>query len=226
MTPYFEEEGISIYCGDCMDIIRNLKEPVNSIITDPPYGMDYQSARRTDKTKWKPKIANDKTPFIWWLKNGFDITSEVGSILVFCDWKRQEIFKIAIETSGFDVKSQVIWDRGIHGMGDLFGSFAPQHDVIWFGVKGNYKFKGPRPKSIIRAQRLSGCELVHPNEKPILLMEQLIQSVSANKDLILDPFMGSGTTLVAAKNTGRRAIGIELDEKYCEIAAKKLSEIL
>jgi len=197
---------------------------VDAVITDPPYGIDYQSARRSDKSKWKPKIANDKHPFIWWLHDAYRLTKEGGILLCFCRWDVQEAFKLAIEWAGFTLKSQVIWDRGNHGMGDLKASFAPQHDVIWFAVKGVFRFPDKRPRSIIKSMRLSGEQLLHPNEKPIDLMEQLIRATTKKGDTVLDPFLGSGTTAIAALNTGRLFVGIEKEEKYCNIARQRIED--
>ena len=223
MKPYYSHGGITIYHGDCREILPHL-EPVDLVLTDPPYGMAYQSARRTDKAQRKPKIANDERPFIWWLYDAFKFTKDRGSLLCFCDWKRQDIFKSAIETAGYDIKSHIIWDREHQGMGDLKGEFAPQHDVIWFGVKGRFEFPSERPKSVVRALRLSGEALTHPNEKPVSLLSQLIRVTTLKGQSVLDPFMGSGTTLQAAKDLGRKAIGIEIEERYCEIAAKRLRQ--
>lgn len=225
MQPYYEQDGITIYHGDAMRVMPELPpESVATVLTDPPYGIDYQSARRTDKSEWKPKIANDKQPFIWWLLDAYRVTRDQGSVFCFCRWDVQEPFRMAIEAAGFLVKGQCVWDRDAHGMGDIVGGFAPQHDVMWFGVKGDFGFHSERPKSLIRAARLAGAQLLHPNEKPLHLMEQLVRVLAASGETVLDPFMGSGTTLVAAKRLGRKAIGIELEEKYCEIAAKRLAQ--
>jgi len=225
MTAYYEHAGIVIYHGDCLDVLSRLEpETFDAIVTDPPYGIDYQSAWRTDKAEWKPKIRNDKAPFIWWLYHGWRVVREGGCVLCFCRWDTQDVFKVALDAAGFTTRSQVIWDRIDHGMGDLKGAYAPQHDVIWFATKGAFDFHGARPKSIVRAARLSGEALQHPNEKPVSLMVTLVRDVADAGDVVLDPMMGSGTTLVAAKAIGRRAVGIEADERYCELAAKRLSQ--
>lgn len=225
MTPYYEQSGVTIYHGDCMDVLRGFPmESVDAVIADPPYGIDYQSAWRTDKANWKPKIYNDKAPFIWWMWDAFRVTADGGSVLCFCRWDTQEVFRLALDAAGYSVKSQVIWDRGSHGMGDLKASYAPQHDAIWFGVKGSYDFHGGRPASVVRAQRLSGEQLLHPNEKPVELMAQLVGTVADSSQTVLDPMMGVGSTLVGAKLRGRKAIGIEIDEANCEIAANRLRQ--
>lgn len=218
-------ESNTVHHGDCLALLPEIEnETVDAVITDPPYGIDYQSARRT-ATERHPKIENDKHPFIWWLHDAFRILKANGILLCFCRWDVQEAFKQAIEWAGFTIRSQVIWDREIHGMGDLKASFAPQHDVIWFATKGSYEFPSNRPQSIIRVPRLQGDELRHPNEKPVDLMRYLIQVTTQVGDLIVEPFAGSGSTCLAAMQEGRRCIGMEKDEKYVRLANSRLSSI-
>lgn len=214
-----------LHDGDCLTIMRNMNnESFDAIITDPPYGIDYQSSWRTDKEKRHPKINNDDRPFIWWLHDAYRVTKEGGVLICFCRWDTQETFKNAIELSGFEIKSQVIWDRDIHGMGDLKSSFAPRHDVIWFAIKGSFEFPGKRPSSVIKCQRLDGLSLTHPNEKPVGLMQCLIEYTTKKGDIVLDPFAGSGATMVAAIKSERKCVGIEINKQYCEIIRKRLSE--
>lgn len=208
-------------CGDCLEVLRHAGR-YDLILVDPPYGIDYQSARRTDKATWKPKIANDKLPFIWWLYDAFRGLNDGGAILCFCRWDVQEAFRLAIEWAGFEVKSQVVWDRVLHGMGDLNGTPAPQHDVIWFATKGRYKFPGARQKSIISAMRVDSESLVHPNEKPLDLLIELVEGYTAPGQTVIDNCMGSGTTLVACARLGRAGIGIERETKYFDIACRRI----
>lgn len=209
--------------GDCLEKLKTLEpNSVDALVTDPPYGIDYQSAWRTDKNKRLKKISNDKQPFIWWLHDAFKVVKDGGALVCFCRWDVQEAFRLAIEWAGFDVKSQVIWDREHHGMGDLASAFGPQHDVIWFATKGKFKFPSKRPKSIVRSQRISGDKLVHPNEKPVDLMAQLIRAVTPPGGTVLDPFAGSGATGVAAVSEGFKFIGIEQNPEYTQIAEKRI----
>ena len=196
---------------------------VDAVITDPPYGIDYQSAWRIDSER-KPKIENDKRPFIWWLYDAYRVARDNGVLLCFCDWRYQDLWKQVIEVAGWSIKSHVIWDRDWHGLGDLNGQFAPQHDVIWFATKGDFSFQNGRPKDVIKSRRLPAEDLVHPNEKPKSLMEYLTNSVTCIFSTILDPFMGSGTTGVACVQTGRNFIGIEIDEGYFKIAEKRIAD--
>ena len=211
-----------LYHSDCMTILGDYESCVDAVCADPPYGIDYQSARRTDKEKRFLKIQNDKRPFIWFLYDAFNCLKDTGCIFCFCRWDVQQAFISAMEWAGFTVKSSIVWDRGIHGMGDLKAAFAPCHDIILFGIKKQFKFVSDRPRDIISIQRLSGDQLVHPNEKPVALIELLLQYVIHEGAVILDPFMGSGSTGVAATRLGCEFIGIEKDLNYFNLSCQRI----
>lgn len=209
--------------GDCLEVMKQIEDKsVDMILVDPPYGIDYQSAWRTDKSKWKPKILNDKEPFIKWTDDAYRIMKDNTGLLCFTRWDTEQQFRDALTKSGFKCKQQIIWDKVVHGMGDLKGDFASQHENIIFATKGRFIFKGKRPRSIFRSQRVTPDKLLHPNEKPIELLEELIKSVSVENDIIFDCFAGSGTTGVACKNTNRNFILIEQDEKYCQVIKERV----
>jgi len=206
-----------IYKGDCMQLIPLIKNgSVDCCITDPPYGIAYQSARRTDKQSWKPKILNDEKPFTEWIKPLFSKIKDGGRVICFYRWDVQDAFLDSFLSAGFNVKSQIVWDKIVHGMGDLKGEFAPQHELMIYATKGRFEFKQKRPKTIYRCQRISGESLVHPNEKPIRLMQALIRDVSQPGEMILDPFGGSFSTFKAAVKEGRKCISFEMHEQYFE----------
>ena len=208
--------------GDCRVVMRDL-EPgsVDAVITDPPYGIDFQSRRRTSGKL--AKVANDARPYVWWLPDAFEVLKDGGALLCFCRWDTQEAFRQAIEWAGFTVRSHVIWDRDCRGMGDVRTTFAPLHDVIWFASKGRFTFPNGRPVSVIKSRRVACQAQVHPNEKPVALMERLMEAVTAPGETVLDPFAGSGSTLVAARNLGRKSIGIELMPEYADLAVRRLA---
>ena len=215
----------TIICGDCLDVLKGMEDnSVDLVLADPPYGINYQSARRTDKESWKPKIANDKKPFVSWVYDAHRVLKHDGRLLCFYRWDVQNAFLSEIKTMGFEVKSQIIWDKVSHGMGDLKGGFAPQHESIIYATKGQFEFVSKRPKSIIQCMRVMPDKLLHPNEKPIELICKLLKPTSNPNDLILDPFCGSGTTCVAAEELGRRWIGIDILEEYCQIARKRIQQ--
>lgn len=190
---------------------------MDAIITDPPYGINYVS--RTGAS-----IQNDKSPFIWFLYDAFRVLKSGGSLVCFTRWDVEQTFINAMKLAGFQVKSEVIWDKVAHGMGDCKAQFAPTHENIIFAVKGKFCFPGHRPRDLITAKKINSSQMIHPTEKPVPLLASLITSVTKPGDLILDPFAGSGSTLVAAKKAGRRFIGIELDDEYFEKAQRRIEE--
>jgi len=207
VKPYFQDDDVVIYHGDCRDILPTLG-PVDLVLTDPPYGIDYQSAWRTDWNR-KDKIQGD-WEFPLWL---FDVLKPSVAMFVFCRWDILPILPTP--------KSFIVWDKGNHSMGDLRHEFGRQWEGIAFYPGPHHVFRY-RPKDLIYAMRVAPDQLIHPNEKPAGILRPLIDC--HNAQTILDPFMGSGTTLRAAKDLGRRAIGVEVEERYCEIAARRMSQ--
>jgi site-specific DNA-methyltransferase (adenine-specific) len=129
-----------------------------------------------------------------------------------------------MKIAGFNVKSAIVWDRVAHGMGDLKSAFAPRYDTCIFAVKGSYTFPSKRPVDVIQCQKLGSARLSHPNEKPVGLMRHLIEVTTKPGDLILDPFAGSGTTLVAAIQSGRQYIGVEISPEHYLTAQRRIFE--
>jgi DNA modification methylase len=214
-----------IYKGDCLDFIDELNDfSIDVCITDPPYGISYQSNRRKDKEQYKAKILNDEKPFIEWIKPLFHKMKEGGRLVCFYRWDVQDEFLTALKDAGFTVKSQIVWDKVIHGMGDLHGEFAPMHELMLYATKGRYLFENKRPKTVYRSKRINGSELIHPNEKPISLIAALIRDISNKNDLILDPFGGSFSTYRAAIQEGRKCISFELHDEYFEVGRKIVNQ--
>lgn len=211
--------------GDCLELMKTIPDgSVDMVLTDPPYGMGFQSNRAKEGPRHK-KIVGDAAVDTNWLREAYRVLKVGGGFATFCDWKTSCVWRSDIEEAGFTLKSQVIWNRLHHGMGDLKGAFAPMHDVIWYASKGRRVFANGRPKSVIEAKRPSPKQdHGHPTCKPVPLMENLITSTSdGSGGVILDPFMGSGSTGVAAKNLNRNFIGIELDETYYNIAKERIA---
>lgn len=204
-TPFYEKDGITIYNADCRDILPYLPL-VDLVVMDPPYGMEFQSNYRS--IKHAPIVGDDVLPVD-------TIRDYVGKArrasYVFCRWDNLGQLP--------KPKSVLAWVKNNWSMGDLLHEHGRQWEACCF-------YPGPSHESIKRIpdvihESRTGNGL-HPTEKPVFLMNAII---GANVgETILDPFMGSGTTLVAAKQLGRRAIGIEIEEKYCEIAVKRLAQ--
>jgi site-specific DNA-methyltransferase (adenine-specific) len=214
---------LSLIQGKSPEEMRRLFLPVDAVITDPPYGKDFQSNARKEKIA---KIANDDAPFIWWLRDAYELLPEGGRLVCFCSWDTSYAFKCAIEWAGFNIKNQCIWNKNAYSMGDLKGQMAIDYEVFWYATKGRYEFKNGRPKSIFTSQRvITQGQEKHPNEKPVDLMEQIIEAITVPGETILDPFFGSGATLKAALNKGRSAVGIECDPVYFERVKRELNGV-
>lgn len=214
---------VQLYLGDCLEVMRGLPDGcVDAVVTDPPYGISYQSARRIDRDARFPVIPGDDAPPGEWASAAFRIASDTACLLCFCRWDTAEAFRAALGLAGWTVRSQGVWDRMVHGLGNLRAQLAPQHDLMWFATKGDYRFPGNRPKSVYRAMRLSGQQLVHPTQKPEDLMRQLVDDLVPLGATVLDPFMGSGTTGVACVQTGRDFVGIEIEPHYFDIAQRRI----
>lgn len=215
-TPYYHDEaaGITIYHADCREILP-LLEPgsVDLVLTDPPYGISYQSGMTGhDGGTALPGIVGDNDSS---LRDYVLCTIDCPAI-VFGTWKIQK---------PRGCRAVLIWDKGDHvGMGDLTLPWKPNTEEIYIIGGG---FAGHRGTSVLRYNAPTTWNSthfgrVHPHEKPVALLSALLSKHPAQT--ILDPFMGSGTTLRAAKDLGRKAIGIEIEERYCEIAVKRLAQ--
>ena len=211
MKPYFEDDLVTLYHGDCLEVDAWLAADV--LVTDPPYGMAYVSNMdRGNRIAWHGKIAGDGDARL--RDEALSRWGTNRASIVFGTWKVQRPKQ---------TKQLVIWDKSPCGfMGDLSIPFGPTHEDIYiFGKDG---WQGTREPSVINVPMLMSGDAKrpdHPTPKPIALMERLIAKTVG---VVADPFAGSGATLVAARNLGRRVIGVELEEKYCEIIAQRLSQ--
>jgi site-specific DNA-methyltransferase (adenine-specific) len=227
MRPYYEEAGVTIYHGDCREVATGLGDgSMDLIVTDPPYGVRWSSGLRMLAFD---DIANDD--------GCLDVPHVLDEMLrVLRNCRHAYIFG-RFDWAGTRIRQAVelIWDKGQIGPGDLSLPWGPQHEVITFGVyvqsdkntRDNYGRLSARLRrgSVLRVPRYNATAVdLHPTEKPVDLLRQLIESSSILGDVVFDPFAGVGSTLVAARMEGRTAIGIEIDERYCEIAAERLRQ--
>ncbi len=196
---FYQDDWATIYCGDCRDILPML-EPVDLVLTDPPYGINWNcnysrfSRGTCDKESIFGDITFDPSPFIQFPKVILWGANHYADKLPSGSW--------------------LIWDkRNKDGT-----SFLSNGEIAWWN-HGN----GIYIKSISGQWHRSTAGGMHPTQKPLALMRWCIQK-SESDGIILDPYMGSGTTLVAAKNLNRKSIGIEIEEKYCAIAVQRLRQ--
>lgn len=130
-------------------------------------------------------------------------------------------FISSAKKAGYEIKNLLVWDKGHFGIG---GNWRPCHELILICSNGRFVTKSNNLKTIISFKKLHHSKAVHPTEKPVDLLSHLISEPDYNPKIILDPFSGSGSTGVAAKNLNRKFIGIELDDKYFEIAKNRILE--
>jgi DNA modification methylase len=204
--PYYQDEWVTLFHGDCLEITEWLAADV--LVTDPPYGMNYRSGRRKDLKA----IAGDDNLNV--RDDSLNLWGSVKPALVFGTWK---------VARPDNVKQLIVWDKrgGTGFSGDLNMPWADVTEEIYVMGQG---WSGPRRPALYSVPTLpSSNRPDHPTPKPVGLMEQLLEYVPADHT-IADPFAGSGATLLAARNLGRKVIGVELDENYCELIAKRLGQ--
>lgn len=212
---------IRLLNGDCLELMKDIPdESVDMILTDPPYGMNFQSGHRKEKHK---KIKNDNN--LQWLEEFIDLSykklKDNGVLYCFCSYHKIDVFKSVIEKK-FKFKNILVWEKNNTSMGDLKGDFAPKIEFVLFATKGRPLIRGKRDANIFKFNRTKNS--LHPTQKPVDLLEYLIEKFSDENMMVLDPFMGSGSTGVACKNTNRDFIGIELDEEYFNIAKERIEK--
>lgn len=225
MTPYYDDGQCVIYHGDCREVLPTLTETVDLLLTDPPYGENWQSNFRD-----RPFDAIQ----------GDDGSLDVcEAISLACKRLRRHRHVYVFgrpDLSGAPLTEAVelIWDKEMLGLGDLSLPWGTSHEPITFATyeystANRARGKGRlaarlRQGSVLRVPRPNAAAVRHhPTEKPVYLLRQLIESSSLIGETVLDPFIGVGSTAVAARLEGRRCIGIEIDERYCEVAAKRLA---
>lgn len=217
---------------DCIEKMERLIEEENTfdlIITDPPYGINYKTNYRKDKNHdFCSTIENDEDTEISRkaLPLLYKLLKDGGAMYLFTqDSVLAETLNL-VEESGFKLKNILVWDKGNWSAGDLKGTYGKRTEFIIYAVKGRHILNPigntKRHNNILKFSRVVGKKQVHQNQKPVDLLEFLIKKSSDEGDWVFDPFMGSGSTGVAASNIDRNFYGIELDEKYFDIAKDRI----
>ena len=222
MKPYYEDDAVTIYHGDCREIMPTLP-PVDLVLTDPPYGVGLKGKRAKQRdgsvSMRDGTYATQDTPEY--------IASVVIPVIEQC----RSMAKALVLTPG----TRNLWlyppsdDMGCFysagGTGLGRWGFTCMQPILYYGSDPYLRIgQGARANSQGQTYPNDANAIGHPCAKPIKMWIWLTNRTSLPGDTILDPFMGSGTTLRAAKDLGRKAIGIEIEERYCEIAAKRMSQ--
>jgi DNA modification methylase len=237
VTPYYDEDGIVIYHGDCRDVLPTLGQ-VDHVITDPPYEAEAHTQGRRIKTvggggnygatgpcviDFEPITEETRAAVAW----------EFGRVakrwvLVFCQVEAVAIWRDCLVDGGLSYRRACAWvkrDAQPQLSGDRPG--MGYESIVCAHARGRSTWNGGGKRGVYESARASTIEnrpSLHMTEKPIPLMAALVADFTDKGETILDPFAGSGTTGVAAKRLGRKAILIEREERYCEIAAKRLRQ--
>jgi site-specific DNA-methyltransferase (adenine-specific) len=218
MNPYYEDDDVTLYHGDCLEVLPKLTEPVDLLCADPPYGLDIGYGRTALGIRTIAGDADDLLLCGVFASTAHLMKPDAWSV-VFCGYSTVGKVQSQASIAGHTVKTVVVWDKKMPGLGE---GIRNQHEMAVLSRKGKpqERFTGGNVWSITRERGRPE----HPHMKPQALMTRCVDYYSPPGGTVLDPFAGSGSTLVAAKALGRRAIGIELDERYCELIVKRLAQ--
>ena len=214
--------------GNWRDHVDAIKDgSISVLLTDPPYGMDYQSNYRLDtrKARKHEKIANDgdgqgPAELAECVAAFMPKLASDSHVFVFTNWRNEEAMQCALAEAGLTVKGSLVWVKNNTGMGDLKGAFAPKHERIVHAVKGS-PILFQREADVLEFDRVNTDR--HPTEKPVDLLERLIEVASVEGHRVADPFAGVGSTCEAAASTGRHYWGCELKDEYYEHGKARLN---
>ena len=215
MTPYYQDAAVTLYHGDCREILPGLHS-VDLVLTDPPYGVGF-------KGRWGRNIEIQGDADLGWLdevfSGVFSALGPSGVLVSFYGWPHADSFLASWKRVGFRPLSHFVWIKNVWGLGYYTRG---QHEQAYLLGKSETVKPETAISDVLEWTRDARSE--HPTEKPADALTPIIAAFSRGAGTILDPFAGSGTTLRAAKDLGRRAIGIEIEERYCEIAAKRCAQ--
>ena len=210
MRPYYTQDGITIYHGDCRELLEELGK-VDLVLTDPPYGI---SLKEHGRSGYNWNIDGDESQELgqWFL----DRANTLPTIA----------FASPMKPWDGKWRQYLVWDKGptVGGGGDPTTCWKQSWELVQ--VRKTGALSGKRDEAVLRFHVTQRDYHHHPCQKPVPLLSYLINKAATPETVILDPFMGSGSTLRAAKNLGKKAIGIEINEAYCEIAAKRLEQLV
>lgn len=235
MKPYYSHAGVTIYCGDSREILPTLAcGSVDAILTDPPYNVSALNGRdgtTVGRVKRKDGTYREVTKDFgawdrdfepaWFLALAHAALRERGSLLAFTS----DVLLGAYMAGSMKHMRTLVWVKS-NPAPQFPGNYQSALEFcVWQSKGAPGRFNGGGAVApVFTGPTTPDAEREHPTQKPLWLMSALLQRHTDPGELVVDPFMGSGTTLRAAKDLGRRAIGIDADERYCEVAAKRLSQ--
>ncbi len=219
VKPYYDDGRVQIWLGDCREVLPTLP-PVDLVLTDPPYGINTKSDGDGKLSPWAD-LCNASLWYELWIGACRARLRNTGALWTFLNWRSMVTFQKASCGIAWPITSLLVWDKEWIGPGGQQG-LRPSYEMVALFAGSDFSIDDRGIPDIRRSKWASYKPSGHPAEKPLALVKWIAEISGGN--LILDPFAGSGTTLVAAKQLGRRAIGIEIEERYCEIAAKRCAQ--
>lgn len=218
------ESNTNIFHGNCIEFIKTIEDKsIDCLITDPPYGVDIQFGAYDNQLSRKIENDGNIDDALLLLDTMLhEVKSKLkdnAHIYIFCNWKIYPQFNTII-SKHFQIKNLIIWDKLFMGMGDLKGNYSSSYEMIVF-AGGNREFL-TRPKNIIQCR--FNDERFHNTQKPVDLIKQLIENSTNVNETVFDPFLGSGSTVIAANQLKRNFIGCEIDEQNYKITLKRLED--
>jgi len=212
----------NILNGNSLEILKTLDDgSIDVVITDPPYGVNYISNRsKIDNKITKRGLLNDGVEAFELLDETCKIlqdkTADNAHLYFFCSWQVFTKFE-SIISKYFTIKTPLVWDKKNKGSGDLYNDWGNQTELIIYCVKGK-KGINTRKGNVLSFSRLHTSKMVHPTQKPTELIKELLSASALKNDFVVDPFMGSGSTIKACNEMNIKSLGIELDKEMFNIA--------
>ena len=220
--PYYSDDHVTIYHGDCLELLPALPM-VDLVVTDPPYIIGAVSAgNMASKSGGWADMMNSSGWFTSWYRLVDRLLKHDGAMWSFLNWRTLPVVMRAAVDAQMPLTSMLVWDKQWIGPGGVQG-LRPSYELVALLAKPGFAIEDRGTPDVWQHKVGSYKESGHPAEKPEGLVRRLI-TTSGDVGMVLDPFLGSGTTAVAAKNAGWKAIGIEAEERYCEIAAKRCAQ--
>jgi DNA modification methylase len=224
VTPYYEHAGVTIYHGDCREVLPHIS-PVDLLLTDPPYGIGEAKGKNKSRSKafgGKANGLSHEGRIVYATDYGVHAWDDMPPPGWLLDWVRSLCrWQVIFGGNYFELppsKCWLIWDK------DNGASDFADCELAWTNLDKAARRLLHRWNGMLQQPGCVREQREHPTQKPEAVMRWALMQAPVDVKTVLDPFMGSGTTLVAAKRLGRRAIGIEIEERYCEIAAERLAQ--
>ena len=226
MTIYYQDEHVTLYHGEALEVMGNLNHgSFAHCVTDPPYILQAgSSSQRGSKTGGWADMMNSAHWYASWFRQVGQLIKHTGSAWVFGNWRSLPVYQRAAIDADITAASLLIWDKEWIGPGGP-QQLRSQHETCLLLANNGYKQPDRSQGDVLRVKASSSKPTGHPAEKPVVLMRRILDLTGAKAgDIILDPFAGSGTLSVAASQVGIRSVAIEHEERWCEVAARRLSQ--